>query len=445
MRPRTFLIIIVVIAVIGLGAVLAFRQFGGSGAAVDDLASGVEEPVDVTAVDPVAQENEEPGLPPPMPTPEYVPVVYAKVDLPVGERIRREIIGTELRPNNNVALLVNDEGQTIAYTDVEDVLGQIVKVPISQGQEILRPMLARSTAELEPSGLDLAMGSDLSLLVEPGQVAIAFPIDQFTGVAYALRPGDKVDVMMTLQVVDIDSEFNTSLPNITQRVIESALLAGGEFLFPESTQGRLEFITDINQVVEFVPREFESTSTIGADGTVQESSAVVPPIPKRVTQLTVQQAKVMWVGTWRDPREFEKGAEEAEAAAAAVEAAAAAESGTNLEIPGAAAAEGEAEEAAVEPEATPAPERYENKPDVIILSLSAQDALVMKWALERGIKIDLALRAQGDTSQFSTVSISLPQIIEQGGLAIPEPGDFDLQPRVEDVPVPSLPPNPPVD
>ena len=54
---------------------------------------------------------------------------------------------------------------------------------------------------------------------------------------------------------------------------------------------------------------------------------------------------------------------------------------------------------------------------------------MLKWAREQGVDIDLALRSPFDVSQntnFVTTSVSLPQIIDQGGLAIPEPMNFDL-------------------
>jgi hypothetical protein len=91
------------------------------------------------------------------------------------------------------------------------------------------------------------------------------------------------------------------------------------------------------------------------------------------------------------------------------------------------------------PTPTPLFQRSERFPDVVILSLSLQDALTLKWAMDRGVRMDLALRAQGDTSDHSTVSISLPQLVEQGGLTIPEPLEFDLVPRADEVEPTTLP------
>jgi hypothetical protein len=75
--------------------------------------------------------------------------------------------------------------------------------------------------------------------------------------------------------------------------------------------------------------------------------------------------------------------------------------------------------------------------------MSSQDALALNWAMIRGVTINLALRSPGDQTAFVTTSVSLPQIIDQGGLAIPEQSNFDLHPSMEDVSLPALPPENP--
>lgn len=137
---------------------------------------------------------------------------------------------------------------------------------------------------------------------------------------------------------------------------------------------------------------------------------------RRATQLTIQQATVLWVGTWRDPREL---AREAAAAAAAAQLAA-----TTGDFP--------------VPTPTPIPERLDSIPDVVILSMPAQDALALKWSLEQGVDISLALRSPGDTTVFSTVTVSLPQLVEQGGLRIPEKSEFGIEPSMRDLEFPTL-------
>ena len=93
-----------------------------------------------------------------------------------------------------------------------------------------------------------------------------------------------MDAFMSLTMVDLDPEFQTELPNVLQRVDETALQEGGEFLFPPTSEGRLELVPVINTVASIGPGSGEE------------------PIPRRVTQLTLQQMEVLWVGSWRDPR-----------------------------------------------------------------------------------------------------------------------------------------------
>ncbi|MCA9978727.1 MAG: hypothetical protein KC413_23370, partial [Anaerolineales bacterium] len=245
-----------------------------------------------------------------------------------------------------------------------------------------------------------------------------------------------VDMLMTLRLIAIDPEFRTALPNFVQRVIDPELRENGQFLVEDITpQGRLEFIEEIGQVAEIIP------SSIYIEGQDFEPGS---PIPKRVTQLTIQQAEVLWVGTWKTPEEILAAEQENIVQTAPQD--------PNL-IPG-------SEETAVvvaeqEPkrcintltgELTACPVvRRALKPDVVILGMSSQDALALKYAVERGVDIDLALRAQGDLSNFVTTSVSLPQIVEQGGLSVPAPADFDLHPRPEESVIPSLPAQPPED
>jgi Flp pilus assembly protein CpaB len=387
MRPRTFLLLILVLVVAAVAAVLIFVVRPNQQAQQET--AGQE-----TAA--AEGQGQEPGqaAPTATPEPEFVPVVVSVVDLPVGERLRPGLVGVEMRPADNVAVLAG-----VTFDDPELVIGQLVKTSISSGQEILRPMLA-----LNPSDV-ATMGSDLALYIDQGKVAIAFPIDRYSGAAYGMRPGDLVDAMMSLSLIDLDPEFGTPLPNIIQRVNESALLEGQAFLFPATAEGRLELIPLINTVAEIGPGGGRS------------------PIPRKVTQLTLQQMEVLWMGTWSDPslgliQEYN---------AEAVD--------TTPPQPD--------ENGQIPPQPTPQPQRPERAPDLVILSMSAQDALSLKWALETGIDINLALRAQGDNSVYSTAAVSLPQIFEQGVLVPPEPSEVGLQQRIDEVPRPAVPPSPP--
>lgn len=429
MRPRTFILLIAVLLVGALAVVLVIAN-NSDGGLLGLIGRGQSTSETITPVDDSSSEgNEEPGIPPPAPTPApgFQHVVVTKIDIPIGTRITADLIEIKKRPDTNIAV---QGGYTIENPD--EVVGKIARYDIAKGQEIIRDMLAVNATDMG------ALGSDLAMYIDQGEVAVAFKIDQLSGAAFAVRPGDLVDMLMTLRLVAIDPEFRTALPNFVQRVIDPELREGGQFLIEDITpQGRLEFIEEVGQVAEIIP------SSIYIEG---QDFAPGSPIPKRVTQLTIQQAEVLWVGTWKTPEEI-LAAEQANAAQTA-------------QVDPTLATSTE-ETAVTAVAAEPEPKRCINtlngelivcpvvrraiSPDVIILGMSSQDALALKYAIERGVDIDLALRAQGDLSNFVTTSVSLPQIIEQGGLSVPPPADFDLHPRPEDVVIPSLPPQPPED
>jgi Flp pilus assembly protein CpaB len=393
MRLRTFLLLIGVLIILAIIAILVFANLSGDGIA--GIIPGGNGTSSGETEQPPVDGGQEPGFPTPTPTPaiRFEQVVVAERAIPVGERLREDLLLTELRPTSNIAL---QGGYT--FSNTQDLVGNIVKTNIAAGQAILAPMIA-----LDPTDL-AAAGSDISLYVDQGKVAVAFPINRYSGAAFAMRPGDKVDVMMSLPVVELDPEFNTKLPNVTQRVDDLALAEGRDFLFPDALEGRLELIEPLNLVGE----------VSGPISTGEGSKST--QVPRRITQLTIQQAEVIWVGTWQDPLELERRA--AQAAAEAELAAA------NSEVP--------------VPTPTPLPSRLETNPDIVILSMPAQDALALKWSLERGVDIDLALRALGDTTVFATNSVSLPVLVDNGALRIPENSDFGIDPSMYELEFPSL-------
>jgi Flp pilus assembly protein CpaB len=384
MRPMTFILLILILLVAGV-AVVYFFISQMNGGRLGDIVPGAATPVPL-----FTEENDnEVGQVEPQPTAtpaiRFVPVVVARVPLAAGQRLTAELMSTELRPDDNVAVQVN-----VTVQNMEELVGQIVKKDIPAGKEILRPFLALQAT-------DLAMiGSDLALYVDQGRVAIAFPIDRYSGVAYSLRPGDQVDVLMSLNILELDEEFQTVLPNHLARVDRFALEEGTSFLFASETEGRLELLDLVNLVAQIGPQ--------GGLNAVQ--------IPRRVTQLTLQQANVIWVGNWRSPADLEQAFQ--------------------ADVPVAGAAEGQ-------PAPPDGPIRPEAIPDLVILGVSLQDALTLNWAQIVGIDVQLALRAQGDNSIFVTTSVSLPQMAEQGPLTLPAPGVWGLEPRVDLVPTPGLP------
>lgn len=193
-----------------------------------------------------------------------------------------------------------------ALKDPQEAVGKLLASELHPGQALVRAnLITREEAEKS--------GSTAALLVPPGMVAVAFPISQISGVAGAVERGDRVDILLTLEI-------------------------------PEETTG-LEPVAAAQQDVEEAP----------------------------VTQLLLQNVEVLHVGAWNAPQAAKK--------AGAVS-----------------AGGGET---------------------VVTFLLEPQDALALKFARERGVTLDLALRAAGDKRQFETESVDLEYMRERFRIEFP--------------------------
>jgi Flp pilus assembly protein CpaB len=121
--------------------------------------------------------------------------------------------------------------------------------------------------------------------------------------------------------------------------------------------------------------------------------------PRLVTNLTVQDAKVLRVGDWMEQEQQEEGAE------------------TTEEQP----PEGE------EPTPVPSPQV---RP--LTLAVTRQDALTLKYAQEIGANIDLVLRSIGDAEKsFDTESVTLQYMFERFDIEQPPKLPYGITPPLE--------------
>ena len=146
MRPRTFILLVLVLVAAAV-AILLIVFFSPRVGPLAGLLGGSDEP-EAVATEPA--EGGEPAEPTPTPTPvlQFVSVVVARADLPVGERLRPELLAVEQRPETNVAVVAG-----VTFSDPELLVGQIIKNGISRGQEILRPMIALSPSDISNAGI----------------------------------------------------------------------------------------------------------------------------------------------------------------------------------------------------------------------------------------------------------------------------------------------------
>ncbi len=334
MQRGRLLIILGVILGLATLAVVAFIALGSG----PSLIGAAETPTPP----PVVEEDQ--GIP-------TTQVIVALQPIGRGSEFVAGSIGRRDWPANNVPPeVIADEAETI---------GKVAKTEVVQGQVIVRSML-----------VDVAGAGEASFQIPAGRVAIAYPLTRQNSVAFAIQPGDYVDLLVTAYFLDVDEEFQATLPNKIQfffpTIDEETGEPTGFNLSEEVDQGRFEIATDNLPAIVF-PRENQ--------------------IPRRVAQLTVQAAKVVKVGPWIEPPP-----------------------------PPTPEAQGEG---------TPVPTPTPTLPDIVTLAVNPQDALVMLWLRQSGIYSELALRAAGEeNADHLTEAVTLQYMLTRFNIAVPPKIEF---------------------
>jgi pilus assembly protein CpaB len=109
------------------------------------------------------------------------PVVVAALKIPFAQKIQRAHLKTVFMPDEMV-----QEG---VFHEVEAVEGKVAKHIIFPGEAIIRERVA-----------DHAEGSVLSILVKQGMRAVTVRVNDVSGVAGFLLPGNRVDVLASRKV-----------------------------------------------------------------------------------------------------------------------------------------------------------------------------------------------------------------------------------------------------
>jgi len=149
------------------------------------------------------------------PTPETmetVTVVVTAQNIRRGQRITSELLATLEVPVQYVV-----ETQIL---NPEEAVGKLAARDLPRGVFLTKGDLVETAADL------LATGSVAALQIPPGYVAISIPITRLTSVSYAIQPGDRVGILVTLPFVDLDPEFQSRLPNLSASLVQNALLIG---------------------------------------------------------------------------------------------------------------------------------------------------------------------------------------------------------------------------
>jgi Flp pilus assembly protein CpaB len=296
---------------------------------------------------------------------------------------------------------------------VEDLIDFAVGKQLRTSTVLYEPILANMLSDR--GRIDIAgVGSDVALMAPNGRVVIALPLPSFeedptAAVAYALRPGDHIDMIVSLALVDLDEEFHTLLPNTTQlldlEVLSDTEGEGVELI--EFTQGRIEQ-GPLGLTFNIIPGEDQQRV-------------------RAVTQLTVQDAIVMRVGRYPTLEEEMIGLDpQASPTPTSIPPTlTAAEAAATATPPPAPAAGAQQPPAEPTPEPTPEPVM----PEVIVLAVEPQDALVINFAWKINADVHYALRAVGDEAvRHFLEPVALQYLMEQYNIAVPPKLQYGIEP-----------------
>ena len=274
--------------------------------------------------------------PTPTPTPVMRPAVVASTNLPAGTLLTADMLIEADLPSNT---LPHD-----AVTHKMQVVGQLLREPLQAG-EVVR------LSNVVPRGQVIGKGSPLAQMLEPGEVAIAYPVSRLSSVAYAPRPGDTVDVVVTFLFTDTDLDFQSQLPN---RVMVLSLdTETRTYAFrPAGTLGHITADNNFAVPIYVVPSEDQR--------------------PRMVALLSIHGARVLYFGTSMA--------------------------------------------------ATPAADAATPPPDIVVLGVSPQDAVVLNFFMARQAATTLLLDSaqEGPTEHDpEAIPVTLDYIQEHFGVPLP--------------------------
>ena len=333
-----------------------------------------------------------------------VPVVYLVQPVSRGQQVTLEQLSVQQVPLSEVRNV-----QDLYFESPGEVVGKLARRDLTQGEYV--------SVDMVIDGLDSPdLGSEHADLIPADYVAFPVPVNRFSSVAYGLARGDRVDVIVTMAFVDMDTEFQSVTPNYTGGVLSP----GTNLLVQNNEQegGALSVLLG-----DFFANQVSQTATGGTaspkgraelDALMDATFYYVPSEeqrPRIVSQMIMQNLRVLNVGTFTM---MNADGEEVVVA-------------TPTPV---------GEEPAEEP---PAPVQATTEPpDIITLVLQPQDAVTLNYLIYSGAKITLALRSSGDDSIIATNAVTLQYLMDEYQIPIPVRLPYGLEPRVDELEDPVL-------
>jgi pilus assembly protein CpaB len=223
--------------------------------------------------------------------------------------------------------------------------------------------------------------------------AVAIPITRLSAVAYGIRGGDYVNVIVTMLLVDVNPSLQTIFPNKI-----AGLEAGDNGIIKitngDVIQGHFEVDQDANTLMYIQPAETQR--------------------PRMVSQMIMQNVQVLYVGTFPLPGE-----------PLTDQLMASQSMGGPTPTP--------------EPSGQQTPTTVE-RPDIVTLMVPPQDAVMLTYLVFSGAQITLTLRNPNDQTVGALPEAAmLEYLLNQYDIPVPAKLPYTLEPRVDELVQPKLP------
>lgn len=309
---------------------------------------------------------------------ELAQIVVASQFIPRGQVITGDVLTTIQYPNSQIVA-------GTFFTDLTEAVGAKAKYNIDPGVPLTTSMVLLADS-----------GSLVANDIPAGMTAYSLAVSPETAVAYAPQPGDHVMVIGCLLVTDLDTNYQTRLPNNTTIVVRAG------FGTPE------DGITESMVVSPYSPGVGSSRGRFELENTTNEPVYVVPSEdqrPRLVCQTVLQDVTVLNVGMFALETKEEVTVPVAETPVVATETAE--QTGTTY-------------------------------PGSITLIVSPQDNLVLNFLSLSGAKLSLALRSARDAQLISTDPVTLQYIMDTKNIPAPAKIPYGLEPRVDSLVYPSF-------
>ena len=320
--------------------------------------------------------------------PQTTEIVVVTQPIPRGSLITDEALGMQAIPTT--------DSIGVMFTDKNLAIGKVARYDLEPGVPLMTSMIADTSAGL------VTGGSDTALLIPSGMVAFPIPIDRFSSLAYGLRAGDHVNVIATLLLVEMDSDFQTILPNNTAALLSpgDTVATGGVQAEPPSSQLVVEELINSLTAQTVSGGAASPVGNATFDETVGQPFYQVPSEaqrPRLVSQTLIQDITVLHVGNffYTDER--------------------------GEEVPNSIGAV----------PATDALASIPQPPDLITLIVTPQDAVTLNYLVYAGAELSLALRSAADSTVATTEAVTLEYLLNTYNIPVPTKLPYGLEPRID--------------